>query len=64
MMKFVDSSTGAPRRPKTNEKPRQMAIYVIKCGENHNQVDTNCLCVEMLIRMPKPMNIDMIAVPP
>ena len=41
-----------------------MAIYVFFLYEKPHHVDTSRLCVEMLIKMPKPMNIDNIAVPP
>ena len=59
----TNSSTGAPPRPKMPQNPCQMAIYVHPHWEKHH-VDTSRLCVEMLINMPKPMNIDNIAVPP
>ena len=63
MTNWANSRIGAPPRQQMLQAPRQMAIYVFIC-ENKHQVDTSRLCVEMLINIPNPMNIDKIAVPP
>ncbi len=63
MLKKQTTSSGGLRRPKNSQTPHQMAFYVFQYKYNFH-VDTNLLCVEILISIPNPINIDMIAVPP
>jgi hypothetical protein len=62
--KYRTPSIGRRHGPKNIQNPHQMAIYMFQSRTRQYHVDTNRLCVEIDIKMPKPTSIDNIAVPP
>jgi len=59
-----NASTDALPRPQMPEEAHQMAFYIVECHKKNRHVDTNLLCVDIDINIPKPTSIVRIAVPP